>query len=459
VLNRLLALVVAISFVSAPSWAQADIFSGSSVTTPLTRTSIDQPDDIHGYQIHVVYVVPSDEVDANRDTNGDIATWLDEASSYSKEQIGLTPPYDKLTGKYDISFLKSRYSISRLSFDTSTLDLLKNELQGFDISKSKVVAFMVETKTVPSFCGFAQTPGSAFVVLVGNPCSSTYTSGIHTVHYVSTSLLHEWFHSLGVNHTCVAEDLMLGSGCSSSLLNTRDVADIDLRRINYVTSNNSGADIATLPVWLESNRDQKNYLPPKAIEFPSQLKAGGTYLYSASFADGASLNPSAACTTTLGGITLQTEIFQFGNRFSCKFTLSLSATDFNHISMQIDEESLFNYSRAVSKQLLTGTSQLPSTCTTFVCTVGQVFIPLYEFCWPNAVIASLQMEQGTDWVKVKSHWSSKLNRCPTPNPYAAYVQLKLAKPGTFKFRWVIYENQTLNKVLETGTPFTVNVGS
>jgi hypothetical protein len=42
----------------------------------ITRTSVDQPDDVTGYQIHVMYVLPSAEVDPQLDINGKLAIWL-----------------------------------------------------------------------------------------------------------------------------------------------------------------------------------------------------------------------------------------------------------------------------------------------------------------------------------------------------------------------------------------------
>src|SRR6185436_12408104 len=40
-----------------------------SPSTPV-RQNADQPDDFSGYQVHVMYVLPSDGVDRNLDTNG-----------------------------------------------------------------------------------------------------------------------------------------------------------------------------------------------------------------------------------------------------------------------------------------------------------------------------------------------------------------------------------------------------
>src|SRR5580704_8164648 len=40
--------------------------------TVLPRSTVDRPDERSGYQVHVIYVVPSDGVDRQRDVDGEI---------------------------------------------------------------------------------------------------------------------------------------------------------------------------------------------------------------------------------------------------------------------------------------------------------------------------------------------------------------------------------------------------
>ena len=40
------------------------------------RSIVDRPDDVSGYQVHLVYVVPNGSTDLNADTNGQIDAWV-----------------------------------------------------------------------------------------------------------------------------------------------------------------------------------------------------------------------------------------------------------------------------------------------------------------------------------------------------------------------------------------------
>jgi hypothetical protein len=58
-----------------PPSAQKALSSGSASHGPSTqRATKDLPDDFPGYQVHVMYVLPSDGADNKLDVNGTIAT-------------------------------------------------------------------------------------------------------------------------------------------------------------------------------------------------------------------------------------------------------------------------------------------------------------------------------------------------------------------------------------------------
>jgi uncharacterized protein involved in high-affinity Fe2+ transport len=86
-LRVLLSALVLINFL-VPSSIAAE---NNSVAT---RSPIDRPDDLSGYQIRLIYVVPADVKDRNLDTDGTIAKWLEEVRKVSKVQTGLTPRFD-----------------------------------------------------------------------------------------------------------------------------------------------------------------------------------------------------------------------------------------------------------------------------------------------------------------------------------------------------------------------------
>ena len=74
------------------------------------RSLVDRPDDLIGYQIRLIYVVPADAKDRNLDTNGTIGKWIEEARKISRVQTGLTPRFDTYLNKYDVGFLKSKFN-------------------------------------------------------------------------------------------------------------------------------------------------------------------------------------------------------------------------------------------------------------------------------------------------------------------------------------------------------------
>lgn len=135
----------------------------NSVSASATsRAIIDQADDLSGYQIRIFYVVPADGTDRGLDTNGRIATWLGQASAYTKRKIGLTPAFDTYKNTYDIGFLKSKYSLAELSNDP--LGKLRSEITTSQLRALKVSGFIIDGDIKPGLCGLARRPSDEFYV-------------------------------------------------------------------------------------------------------------------------------------------------------------------------------------------------------------------------------------------------------------------------------------------------------
>src|SRR5215216_1343977 len=77
-------------------------------TAAAARSTADRTDDLAGYQIHVMYVLPSDGIDYNLDTNGSIASSVAATQKWFVAQTGGTRRlrFDTSSGELDISFFR-----------------------------------------------------------------------------------------------------------------------------------------------------------------------------------------------------------------------------------------------------------------------------------------------------------------------------------------------------------------
>lgn len=239
-----------------------------SVEISTSRVSADLPDTVSGFQIKPIYVVPSDGVDNSYDTNGYIAGILDEGNTYLNGQIGLTLPIDKTTTGYDIQYLHSQYSTEYLrthaqsnSEQTTDSYLLLSEIKAMENpgDNRKDYIFFIE---VPGFdgtyCGMADTPGMKAVVALENVSDNGICRGKSAPffeNYTTKTWVHEFIHTLGVDHTkddpC---DLMAGgeTPCTSPVKYT-----LDKERTRYVNvSSAQGPNILGLRIWQGHTDDQ-----------------------------------------------------------------------------------------------------------------------------------------------------------------------------------------------------------
>jgi hypothetical protein len=71
-----------------------------------SRSLADRPDDTRRFQIHAIYAVPSDSIDAGLDTTGEIARSLDFGNEWFREQTGGSElRLDTCDGEIDITYL------------------------------------------------------------------------------------------------------------------------------------------------------------------------------------------------------------------------------------------------------------------------------------------------------------------------------------------------------------------
>lgn len=231
-----------------------------SITVSWARSTVDQPDLIAGYQLHFVYVVPSDGVDHGYDTDGTIKAWIDEGQAYTKGQIGVTFPVDSTSAGYDIQFLKSQYTSAQLSAWTSSKScddaagIISRELgvscfsrTGTPYNSMKHYVYLVDVPRFGgSYCGYAGKPGNVSVVAAQSG-SSCARQGFGFTTFVVLVWLHEVIHGLGVDHAPAGScDLMEAGGFSCASFT------MDPKRRYYVGSATLGIDILTLGFWIRT---------------------------------------------------------------------------------------------------------------------------------------------------------------------------------------------------------------
>ena len=242
----------------------------ASMTIANTRTSADLADVAQGYQIHAVYVVPSDGTDHALDTNGQLATILTDGNSLLQQDIARQVRIDSTATGYDISYLHTRLTTAQVQTSTTLTTDLLTEIGAFDNASAnrKDWVFFVD---VPAFqggeaCGYAGVGGVSAVVALQGSCGQQ-AFGLHSI--ASVTWVHEWFHNLGVNHTASGVcDLMLPAPTCP----LDGHMNIDVNHTGYVGSSAQGVDVLTLPVWTDPTLGTAGAL---GCELTPATRAGG----------------------------------------------------------------------------------------------------------------------------------------------------------------------------------------
>lgn len=226
-----------------------------------TASAVDRPDDITGFQIHVVYVTLADSPGHDQVASGLIDTWVSLSQRWLQGTIGRQLRLDTHQGALDISELRSRHTMAQLALTADEasgvagLELLRAEYLAAQAGagmRGKNLLFMVDAPISADYCGWADTPGDlALVLTTGTGCwagTDDFAGQRHGLNWVSITIIHELLHNMGVGHTCVdATDIMLGGTCTTA--RAEAPATIDATRALYVGAAAAGADILQLKVW------------------------------------------------------------------------------------------------------------------------------------------------------------------------------------------------------------------
>ena len=183
------------------------LFSPPLFAADTSRSSVDRPDDFSGFQIHYVYVVPSDANDEFRDTNNLINSTVVETQQWLQRTLGRQLMIDTYQQKVDVTFLKSKYKLNELCFgsDCQTLSKLIDELRVQDpnLSAKKTYYFEISGVLDANSCGWATYNSNLSLGFnFGVTCNNSQSQASAGLSYPAKTFIHEIFHTFGVNHVC-----------------------------------------------------------------------------------------------------------------------------------------------------------------------------------------------------------------------------------------------------------------
>ena len=228
----------------------------------------DRPDEINGFQIHVVYVKVKGATPHNYYQSGDLSNWLDLTNAWMKRKLGKEFVFDTYEGSYDVSTMSSKYLPDDLDIKYATgntaagraqaLPKLRAEFieqNGSDLV-GKNLLFIVDAQLGKGYCGFASQPGDTALTTPGSDkCwypEFGYLAQNTKLNSASAAIAHEFIHNLGVGHPCASQsDLMMGEGCEMSKTNLETT--LDPQKNEYIGTSKAGANILDFKVWKDGS--------------------------------------------------------------------------------------------------------------------------------------------------------------------------------------------------------------
>ena len=180
-------------------------------------STVDRPDDVDGYQIHFIYVIPSDGKDDLLDVNGKIVLSAAAMNYWLENKTEHRLRFDTYNGELDITFMQLDATGDEIdALGTNILSLMEYEIKsrGFNSDhKLYVVHYDGFFVTQEGFCGLASYPPdgagiTAVLLLRGyNPnldltCPRQFTQSEDFTGYFEMTILHELLHLMGMAPSC-----------------------------------------------------------------------------------------------------------------------------------------------------------------------------------------------------------------------------------------------------------------
>jgi hypothetical protein len=178
------------------------------------RASTDRPDDVGGYEVKVLYVLPSDGEDRRLDVDGTLVRSVAAFRKWFERRSGQSIRIDTAVGIPDIGFVRlARTDAQIASVGAFVRDEIQRDLRsaGYDDPR-KIYAVYYGGGSSWACGGGAWPPtligGVAALYLNGTPsgappCNTNrFTASVDQVGYLEFAMLHEIVHTLGLVAAC-----------------------------------------------------------------------------------------------------------------------------------------------------------------------------------------------------------------------------------------------------------------
>ena len=178
------------------------------VLAPDPRHDQDQPDDLAGPQIHVVYALPSDAEDGNLDRYGDIERSFEAIQHWLGAETGQRLRLDTAGGRLDVTFLRLPFTAQEGEERGAALvpDLEGAIRDRLGASPGKLYAVYYAGRS-GDVCGNATVEGRVAVAFVHPEGCSPRAVGAdrETPSTYETVMLHELLHVFGAVPECAPD--------------------------------------------------------------------------------------------------------------------------------------------------------------------------------------------------------------------------------------------------------------
>ena len=248
------------------------------------RNLVDLPDIDDGYNIHVMYVLPSNGIDKEYDLNSKISMliyqmdkWFNKKTKGRLFKEGQNLKFDrKSDGKIDITFLNIDLRDEVISREgINAVNVIQPAIARYGFNDPKKVYFVVYGGSNRDVCASSQLPGHQQRGITANTAALYYPGkrtgsciendgGFKpTFNNTASSALHEILHVLGAVPKCAPDHLVfknegtINDGIGGHLSIEGDIMysvqsnvtfanaeHLDFKSINYYNHNNDCLDIA-----------------------------------------------------------------------------------------------------------------------------------------------------------------------------------------------------------------------
>jgi len=462
-LRKFLAVFVLIMF----PFSSLPISSAATVE----RSIVDRPDEVSGFQIHLVYVVPKDGNDEKRDLNGQIDQWVAESQTWLQRTISHQLIFDTFQGHVDVTFLQSKYTIAELCHDNcDALYKLADEIKAQDpnLSAGKTLYFNFSEILDPSYCGWANGFGNLSLGFSkGSICDNAKTASKTGIAWPTATMVHELLHTFGVSHVCVDDsDIMIGSPECNTKSSTFGQVPItfDASHKNYSGADAAGIDVLKLPIWKDGSgsKEYAKVQETSGDKYVPKLIDGTVVVKSGSVSNNFNWSWSRAVTTYFEKATCvitsgSEQVIGTDTNYSCVFNIPANwrpGADF-----VVTREILvgpYSGSASISGKVARANYSV-TPCTSQVCFEGGS-IDLKGYCWSSGV-ETLVLQQLIDgqWKDLQSAKTAISETCDPEYPMQANMKINFDTKGIKIYRWL---SPATNKYsVYKGKPFAILITS